>query len=98
MAPLEDLRTIVVVGATGNQGGGVISSLLSSKSARWVVRALTRDPQPRKVQSLLSANQTVDNRLALVPGHVYDKDSIASAFTGAYGVFAITSEALPFKV
>ena len=36
MSPLEGTRTIVVVGATGKQGGGVVRSLLSSTTASCV--------------------------------------------------------------
>jgi nucleoside-diphosphate-sugar epimerase len=97
MSHSEPPRTIVVVGATGNQGGGVVRSLLKSTTALWHVRALTRDPSSTRSQSFLSANQTSDNRLTLVSGHVYDKSSLVSAFTGAYGVFAVTSERYPFK-
>ncbi|ETS79369.1 hypothetical protein PFICI_09222 [Pestalotiopsis fici W106-1] len=98
MSHLEQSRTIVVVGATGNQGSGVVRSLLTSTTASWRVRALTRDPSSAKSQAFLSANQTPDDRLVLVSGHVYDRASLISAFTGAYGVFAVTSEVYPFKV
>ncbi|KAF3025595.1 hypothetical protein E8E14_012300 [Neopestalotiopsis sp. 37M] len=97
MSYSEPPRTIVVIGATGNQGGGVVRSLLKSTTALWHVRALTRDSSSTRSQSFLSANQTSDNRLTLVSGHVYDKSSLVSAFTGAYGVFAVTSERYPFK-
>lgn len=97
MSTSEASGTIVVMGATGNQGGSVVRSLLASKTHSWIVRGLTRDPSSAKSQSFLSANQTLDNRLSLVAGHVYDKDSLLSAFAGAHGVFGITSEVYPFK-
>ncbi|RFU81405.1 cinnamoyl- reductase [Trichoderma arundinaceum] len=92
---------IVVVGATGNQGGGVVRALLQSKAVEespWYVRAITRDPNSAKAKSFLAENQTTDNRLSLVAGHVYDKSSLQDAFTGAYGVFGITSESYPGKL
>ncbi|KAF6781719.1 cinnamoyl-CoA reductase, partial [Colletotrichum musicola] len=87
-------RTIVVVGATGNQGGGVVRALLSSSSSDWHVRALTRDPTSPKAKALVDEHHThaSSGRLVLVQGHVYDRDSLRSAFAGAHGVFAITAE------
>ncbi|KAL3486500.1 hypothetical protein BJX62DRAFT_246722 [Aspergillus germanicus] len=88
-------RIIVVVGATGNQGGGIIRALLDSKApdgGLWHIRGLTRDPNSSRAQEFLADNQTTDNRLSLVAGHVYDGASLEAAFAGAYGVFAMTSE------
>ncbi|KAL2851267.1 hypothetical protein BJX68DRAFT_236060 [Aspergillus pseudodeflectus] len=95
MAASDISRTIVVVGATGNQGGGVIRALLDSKTPEgglWHIRGLTRDPSSAKAQKFLADQQTSDNRLSLVTGHVYDRASLKDAFAGAYGVFAVTSE------
>lgn len=95
------LRIIVVVGATGNQGSGVVRALLASETADespWFVRAITQDPNSEKAKRLLANNQTNDSRLALVAGHVYDKSSLQDAFAGAYGVFGLTSEAYPGRL
>lgn len=97
----EPLRIVVVVGATGNQGVGVVRALLASETADgnpWFVRAMTRDPNSANAKSFLADNQTADSRLALVAGHVYDKSSLQDAFAGAYGVFGLTSEAYPGRV
>lgn len=97
----EPLRIVVVVGATGNQGFGVVRALLDSETADgnpWFVRAMTRDPNSAKAKRFLADNQTADSRLALVAGHVYDKSSLQDAFAGAYGVFGLTSEAYPGRV
>ena len=92
-------RTIVVVGATGIQGSGVVQALLSDgRKSPWFVRALTQDPDSSKAEALLSKYQTDDKRLSLVSGHVYDEASLRAAFAGAYGVFAMTSERHPNKV
>lgn len=88
-------HVIAVVGATGNQGAGVIQALLGSRTpdgGLWHVRGVTRDPSSPKAKKFLSDHQTSDNRLSLVPGDAYDKDSLQVAFAGAYGVFAMTSE------
>ncbi|KAL7915340.1 hypothetical protein GGI35DRAFT_489026 [Trichoderma velutinum] len=95
------LRIVVVVGATGNQGVGVVRALLDSKTADgnpWFVRAVTRDPNSAKAKRFLADNQTADSRLALVAGHVYDESSLQDAFAGAYGVFGLTSEAYPGRL
>lgn len=88
-------RVIVVLGATGHQGGGVARELLRSKS--WIVRAGTRDPASAKARKLLSEAQTDDGRLELVAADVYDVESLKRAFAGAHGVFAVTHESHPHK-
>jgi len=100
MPPTQPHHVIVVVGATGSQGSGVIRALLSDKfgGSPWLVRALTKDPSSDKAQKLLSECQTSDNRLSLVTGQVYDAESLRNAFAGTYGVFAMTSERHPGKV
>ncbi|KAH7173107.1 hypothetical protein DER46DRAFT_679297 [Fusarium sp. MPI-SDFR-AT-0072] len=99
MSSNQSQKTIVVVGATGIQGSGVVRALLSDEyGGPWFVRALTQDPSSGKAQKLLSEYQTTDNRLSLASGHVYDEPSLRSAFTGAYGVFAMTSERYPGKL
>ncbi|KAF5855549.1 hypothetical protein ETB97_009001 [Aspergillus alliaceus] len=98
MSSTQSQQTIVVVGATGIQGSGVVRALLSDEyGGPWLVRALTQDPSSGKAQKLLSEYQTTDNRLSLASGHVYDETSLRSAFTGAHGVFAMTSERYPGK-
>lgn len=94
-------RTIAVLGATGNQGGSVVRSLLSATtpdSDPWLVRAISQDPLSSKAQNFLNENQTPDKRLKIVFGDVYDAASLRDAFAGAYGVFAITHEAKPGEV
>lgn len=86
-------RTIVVLGSTGNQGKGVVSSLLSDNSRElWNVRAVTRDVNSLSAQRLLNDFQTSDHRLSLTTGDIFDKESLQKAFSGAYGLFAVTSE------
>ncbi|KAH8688646.1 putative cinnamoyl-CoA reductase [Talaromyces proteolyticus] len=99
MSSTQSQQTIVVVGATGIQGSGVVRALLSDEyGGPWFVRALTQDPSSGKAQKLLSEYQTTDNRLSLVSGHIYDETSLRSAFMGAHGVFAMTSERYPGKL
>ena len=51
----DSTRTILVIGATGNQGGGLVGHLLASKD--WHVRGLTRSPQSEKAQALVRARR-----------------------------------------
>lgn len=84
---------IVVLGSTGNQGRGVVQSLLREPSpTTWHVRAVTRNSESPAAQELLNAFQTPDKRLSLQAGDIYNIASLEDAFSGAHGVFAVTSE------
>ena len=41
---------VVVTGATGQQGGGVVDALLDD--GKWTVRAITRSPDSEKAKAL----------------------------------------------
>lgn len=99
MSNFQSPRTIVVTGATGNQGKGAIHALLGADEG-WYVRALTRDVSSPWAKALLDecSDDVKAERLSLVQGSIYDLDSIRSTFVGAYGVFAATSEIYPGKV
>ena len=73
-------KSILVSGATGRQGGALISQLLQKN---WRVRALTRNIQSRAATSL--ARQGVD----LVQGDMEDIASLQCALKGAYGVYSV---------
>ncbi|PYH48702.1 putative cinnamoyl-CoA reductase [Aspergillus saccharolyticus JOP 1030-1] len=95
MSSPDSPRIIVVLGATGNQGAGVVRAVLESKTpdgGLWHVRGLTRDPNSEKAKKFVADNQTSDHRLSLVRGDAYNGSSLQDAFAGAYGVFAMTSE------
>lgn len=76
-------RRILVVGATGAQGGSVARQLL----ARGVfdVRALTRKPDSSAAQQLRELGAEV------VAGDLDDRSSIEAALEGCYGVFGVTN-------
>ena len=73
-------RLIVVVGATGKQGGAVARSLLHRG---FRVRALTRNPQKTEAQAL------ADQGAEVVQGDMEDRSSMERALEGAYGVFSV---------
>ncbi|OJZ91489.1 hypothetical protein ASPFODRAFT_121440 [Aspergillus luchuensis CBS 106.47] len=93
-------RTIAVLGATGNQGSGVVRALLQKSPhhpASFTVRAVTRDPGSSQAERLRAVypEEEVSGRLQLVPGDVYDVTSLERAFDGVWGVFAVTNNRLP---
>ena len=73
-----DKKTIVVIGATGSQGKGVVSALVNRGA--FHVRAVTRNPEAYSGQ----AHEAVKADLN-------DTDSLKNAFKNAYGVFAVTN-------
>jgi len=70
--------TLLVMGATGRQGGAVVDELLSRG---YTVRAMTRKPQGKKAQRL------ADRGVTVVQGDYGDKDSILAAMDGVQGAF-----------
>ncbi len=76
-------KTILVVGATGNQGGAVVNALLE-KGSSYRIRGLTRDPKSDK------AKQLADQGVELVQGDLDDKNSLSEAVKGVDGVFSVT--------
>ena len=75
-------KTIVVTGATGNQGGATTRFLLADG---WHVRALVRDDTTPAAASLAAAGAE------LVRGDLDDPASLETAVRGAYGVFSVQS-------
>ncbi|MEV4252328.1 NmrA/HSCARG family protein [Spirillospora sp. NPDC049652] len=73
-------KTVVVVGATGLQGGAVTHHLLRGG---WRVRALTRDPIGPQAQALARAGAQV------VRAQMEDVDSLAAAAEGSWGLFSV---------
>lgn len=76
---------IVVAGATGSQGGGAVTALLSDAEQRFTVRALTRDPQAPAAQALAARGAEV------VRADFTDPTTLDAAFAGAYGAFLVTN-------
>jgi uncharacterized protein YbjT (DUF2867 family) len=74
-----DKGTILVLGATGNQGGAVARELLRRD---WPVRALTRDPQSPKAQALAADAEVVQ-------GDLDDPQALDAALSGVYGVYSM---------
>jgi uncharacterized protein YbjT (DUF2867 family) len=73
-------RLILVVGATGKQGGAVARSLLDRG---FQVRGLTRNPQKPEAQALTQQGAEV------VQGDMDDRSAMDRVLEGAYGVFSV---------
>ncbi len=71
---------ILVIGATGNQGGHVARALLD---AGWAVHAFTRNPASPKAQILK------DQGAILVQGDLSDLNSLKTAIRNVTGVFSV---------
>ncbi|GAA4855679.1 NmrA/HSCARG family protein [Saccharopolyspora rosea] len=78
-------RPVLVLGATGGQGGAVVAALLERGAE---VRALVRDPGRE------SARRLGERGVAVVAGSLDDADSLAAAMSEVAAVFAVTT---PFE-
>lgn len=83
-------KLVVVVGATGNQGGSVARRFLREGRDRFCVRGLTRDPGSGPARELASLGAEV------VRADLDDAQSLVSAFAGASVIFSVTNYWEPF--
>jgi uncharacterized protein YbjT (DUF2867 family) len=76
-------KTVLVTGATGNQGGATARHLLADG---WRVRALVRDETAPAAARLAAAGAE------LVRGDLNDRACLDAAVRGAYGVHSVQSD------
>jgi uncharacterized protein YbjT (DUF2867 family) len=76
--------TIVVLGATGQQGGATAKHLVRDG---WRVRAVVRDPASPRARAL------ADEGIDLAAGDMNDRASLDAALRGAHGVFSVQPSA-----
>ena len=81
---MADTRTIVVIGATGAQGGGLVRAILNDAESGFSVRALTRNVNSDKAKALAELGAEV------VAADVDDVESLKRAFEGAYAAYCVT--------
>ena len=75
---LNERKLIAVVGATGQQGGGVVRALQAS--GQFKVRALTRNPGKHRELAEEVVEADLDR-----------PETLKAAFQGAHGVFLVTN-------
>lgn len=76
-------KLIVVLGATGNQGGSVVDTFLLQPG--WQVRAITRDSSSARSKSLAGRGVEV------VEANLNAPETLLSAFEGAHAIFVVTN-------
>jgi uncharacterized protein YbjT (DUF2867 family) len=74
----NDRKPIAVIGATGQQGGGVVRALQAG--GQFKVRALTRNPGKHRELAEEVVKADLDR-----------PETLKAAFAGAYGVFLVTN-------
>ncbi len=77
---MQNTKTIFVTGATGNQGGAVVTSLLHNG---FKVKALVRDPASVRAQQLQKSD------VELVRGDLDDSSTFRSHLEGIDGIFSV---------
>ena len=77
-------KTILVLGATGQQGGAVVRRL---RADDWAVRGFVRDVDAPAARALAELG------VELSTGDLADRASVARALEGMYGVFSVQTPA-----
>lgn len=76
---------IVVTGATGAQGGGLVHAILEDPERPFAVRAVTRNAKSDRARELASLGADV------VTADLDEPASLERAFDGAFGAFCVTN-------
>ena len=78
-------KVITVIGATGNQGGGLARAILNDPDKPFRLRAVTRHPSSDNAAELARRGAEI------VEANLDDVDSVKRAFRGAYGAYCVTN-------
>jgi len=78
-------NTILVIGATGNQGVAVVQALLKTDFA---LRAFVRTHAPKQPQNP-KIHKLKEQGIEIMEGDLDDFDSLTHAMNGCYGVFSV---------
>jgi uncharacterized protein YbjT (DUF2867 family) len=81
---MAEPKIIVVLGATGAQGGGLVRAIHSDPGGGFKARAVTRNVNSDKAKELAKLGAEV------VAANVDDEGSLGRAFEGAHGAFCVT--------
>jgi uncharacterized protein YbjT (DUF2867 family) len=77
----SDLKTVVVLGATGQQGGAVARALAAAGG--WRLRTISRTPDSETARTLTRQG------IEVVPANLDDPESLQGVFKGAHGIFSV---------
>lgn len=77
-------KKIVVFGATGAQGSGLVHAILEDPDGEFSVRAVTRDPSSDSAKALAEKGAEV------IKANIDNFEDIKKALKGAYGAFFVT--------
>jgi len=75
---------VLVIGATGAQGGGLAHAILDDPDRKFALRVIARNPSSEKAASLASKGAEV------VAADVDDPESLKRAFDGAQAAYCVT--------
>lgn len=78
-------RRLLVTGATGKQGGALISALLSKQTQPFEIYALTRNKSSRGAQALATKPN-----VRVIEGDFSDVDAIFKQVPNPWGLFSVT--------
>lgn len=81
---MADKKVIVVLGATGAQGGGLVRAILNDKNSEFTPRAVTRDAKSDKAKELQKLGAEI------FEADVDNPEALKKAFKGAYGAYCVT--------
>lgn len=82
---MTDKKIIAVVGATGQQGGGLARAILDDPDGGFALRALTRNPDSPAAKELVARGAQV------VAANLDDEASVRAALEGVYGAYFVTA-------
>jgi uncharacterized protein YbjT (DUF2867 family) len=82
---MSDKKIIVVMGATGAQGGGLARAIAADTDGPFAARAITRKPDSEKARAL------ADLGIEVVAADSDDRASLEQAMAGAYGAYCVTN-------
>ncbi len=81
---MADKKIIVVLGATGAQGGGLVRAICNDPHGGFAARAVTRDVNSEKAKALAKIGAEV------VAADIDREEDLRRAFAGAYGAYCVT--------
>jgi len=83
-------KTVTILGATGNQGAGVVAGLLQEDPSKYKIRAVTRRPDSEAAKALQAKGVEV------VQADLNSLESLTAAFAGSHVIYSVTDFFEPF--